>query len=241
MILYGVHPVAEALRSRARRLSRLYLRRGRLGGRLQEILRLARESGVPLRFEPPEVLDKKAGNARHQGVVAELSEIAYADLEELLARRPDLLLALDGVEDPHNLGAVLRTAEAAGVQGVLLPERRACGITPAVVRASAGAALQVPIVQIGNLVQTLERLKQAGLWSVGLDVKGDLTPDQLDATLPLVLVAGSEHTGLRRLVKEHCDYLVHLPMKGRVESLNLSVATGILIYQIVLRRLNIEN
>ncbi len=236
MIVYGVNPVLEALRAGAGRISRLHLREGKLSGRLREIVRLARQRGVPLRFEPPAILEKKASSPRHQGAVAELAEVEYRRLDDLLSTSPDLLLLVDGIEDPQNLGALIRTAEAAGVGGILLPDRHSCGITPAVVKASAGAALLTPIVQVGNLVQTLKKLKEAGFWSVGLDMEGATAPWELDDGLPLVLIVGSEHRGLRRLVKENCDFLVGLPMLGRVSSLNLSVAAGVLMYFVVWKR-----
>lgn len=237
MVIYGVNPVLEALRSNPRRVTRVLLRRGKATGRLGEIVELARSAEIAVRFESSNVLEKKAGSTRHQGAVAELSGIQYRSLQDLLAGKPDLLLMIDGVEDPRNLGAVIRTADAAGVDGILIPDRHACGVTPAVVKASAGAALVVPVVQIGNLVQTLELLKQEGLWTAGLDMSGDTLPWELDAGLRLVLVVGSESKGLRRLVREHCDFLVSLPMFGTVSSLNLSVAAAIVMYEVVAQRI----
>jgi 23S rRNA (guanosine2251-2'-O)-methyltransferase len=236
MTLHGINSVTEALESGKARLEKIYITRGKANPRLQKIIDLARSRGVPLHFEQPELLARKAGTAKHQDVVAETGEIRYLDLEKLLKHRPSLLLALDGVEDPHNLGAVLRTAEAAGVEGVLLPQRRTSPVTPTVVKTSAGAALHLPICRVGNLVQALERLKQEGLWVVGLDMKGNTRIEEIDRSLPLVVVVGGEHQGVRRLVAKNCDFLVSLPMKGRVSSLNLSVAAGILLYQLLMGR-----
>lgn len=236
MVIYGLNPVTEALQSETARLERILIARGKSGPRLQKLIDLARQKGVPIRFESSQTLERTASTPRHQEVVAVLSEIGYLQLDNLLNEKPTLLLLLDGVEDPQNLGAVLRTAEAAGVQGVLLPDRRSCGVTPAVFKASAGAAAHLKIARIGNVVQALEKLKAHGLWIVGLDMEGDLRPDQIDARLPLAVLVGGEHRGVRRLARKHCDFLVSLPMLGRVPSLNLSVAAGILLYQIILKR-----
>ncbi len=178
----------------------------------------------------------KASTSHHQEIVAEVASIGYTDEETLLEAATALLLLVDGVEDPRNLGALLRTAEATGVEGVFLPRRRSCAITGPVVKSSAGAALHLHISRIGNVVQTLEKLKKRGYWVVGLDAQGKDGPNQLDASLPLVVVVGGEHQGVRRVVREKCDFLLSLPMKGRVSSLNLSVAAGVLLYEILLRR-----
>jgi len=177
-----------------------------------------------------------ASTSHHQEIVAEVASIGYSDEETLLEAAAALLLLVDRVEDPRNLGALLRTAEAAGVEGVFLPQRRSCAITGSVVKSSAGAALHLKISRIGNVVQTLEKLKKQGYWVVGLDAQGKDGLNQIDASLPLVVVVGGEHQGVRRLVREHCDLLISLPMKGKVSSLNLSVAAGALLYQILLRR-----
>lgn len=236
MIVYGLHPVLEALRAQAARVTRLYVTRGKTGPRLQEAIDLARERGVTIHFEKAEALTRKAGGSRHQDLVAELADAPYADLDELLARKSTLLLLIDGVEDPRNLGAVLRTAEACGVEGVLLPERHSCGLTPAAVKSSAGAALHLPVARIGNAVQTLKKLKSDGFWIVGLDMRGEADLAALDVNGPLAVVVGGEDRGIRRLVAENCDFLVALPMRGKVASLNLSVAAGILLFEIAERR-----
>ena len=236
MVIYGIHSVTEALRSEDRSLERLLIQRGKANTRLQKIIELARSRGVPVRFESPDVLRQKALTPNHQDVVAEVSPIEYVELPEILQHHPTLLLMVAGVEDPHNLGALLRTAEATGVEGVLIPSRRSCPVTPTVVKCSAGAALHLRIARIGNVPQTLEKLKREGLWVVGLDPAGTIHPSLVDTSLPLVVIVGGEQNGLGRLVRQHCDFLTALPMKGRVASLNLSVATGAFLYQVLLRR-----
>lgn len=233
MMVYGIHPVREALKAEGRRIERIYVTRGRSSPALQQIIETARAQGVPLSFETAQVLERKAKTHRHQNVVAELGEVAYVEMAELLQDHPTLLLVADGVEDPRNLGALLRSAEGAGVEGVLLPERHSCGLSPTVVKASAGAAAHLKVTRLGNVPQGLVRLKESGYWIVGLDLRGRNTLREIDPTLPLVLVVGGEHRGLRRLVRERCDFLVSLPMKGRVASLNLSVAAAILLYRIL--------
>lgn len=237
MIVSGFHAVDEALRSPEGSLRRVLVARGKGGKRLQEIVDRARNRKVTLQFVAPEALRRLTGTDHHQGVAAELSEIRLWDLEDFLVQSPDFLLLLDGVEDPHNLGAVLRTADGAGIEGVLLPDRHSCPVTPAVVQVSAGAAHHIPVVRVGNVAQTLEKLKDRGFLVVGLDMEGKSDLSAIDLASPLVLVVGGEHRGIRRLVKEKCDFLVSLPMRGQVESLNLSVATGIFVYQVLSHRI----
>ncbi|MGH9338644.1 MAG: 23S rRNA (guanosine(2251)-2'-O)-methyltransferase RlmB [Acidobacteriota bacterium] len=232
MIIYGINPVTEALKAQGRKIDHLLVTRGKSSPRLQELIDLARNRGIPVRFERPEVLDRLAETSRHQDILADVAAVAYSSFEDILETSPQLLLLVDGVEDPRNLGALLRTAEATGVGGVLLPERHSCGVTPLVVKASAGAALHLKTAQIGNVSQTLKTLKEEGFWTVGLDMSGRHRLQDLDPTLPLVVVLGGEHRGVRRLVREQCDFLVSLPMKGRVTSLNLSVAAGVLLYHL---------
>ena len=236
MIIYGINPVLEALQSKDSAPDRIWITRGKSNPRLQKVLEMARGQDIPVRFESARVVANKASTPHHQEIVAEIASIRYTDEEALLQAAPALLLLVDGVEDPRNLGALLRTAEAAGVEGVFLPHRRSCAITGSVVKSSAGAALHLKISRIGNVVQTLENLKKQGYWVVGLDGQGKDGLNQIDASLPLVVVVGGEHQGVRRLVREHCDLLISLPMKGKVSSLNLSVAAGVLLYEILLRR-----
>lgn len=235
MVISGINAVAEALRSDSSRLLRIVVVRGKGGARLQSIIDEARQISLPVHFEPAAALERQAGTSRHQGILAVMSPIPYASLDEVL--QSDLLVLVDGIEDPRNLGALMRTAEAVGAGGILVPGRHSCGLTDTVVRASAGAALHLKICQIGNVVQTLEYLKENGFWVAGLDVEGETSPRSLDPELRLVVVVGGEDRGLRRLVKEQCDYRVRLPMKGKVSSLNMSVAAGVLLYEILFNRL----
>lgn len=230
MYIFGIHPVSEALQATPERVQRLIVARGKAGARLQVLIDQARGAGIPVVFEPEEALHRKSQGLPHQSVAAELAPVPLRELDHVLEGHPPRILLADGVEDPRNLGALLRTAEAAGVTAVLLPARHSCGITPTVLRASAGAALHLDLVQIGNTVRTLETLKQHGYWIVGLDMSGQEDWSSVDAARPLVLVVGGEDRGLRRLVREHCDYLLRIPMRGRISSLNLAVAAGILMY-----------
>ena len=235
MIIYGINPVLEALESSTSRIERIVVARGKHSGRIQEVIDRARSNGIAVHFEPVEGLHRRAGGKGHQMVLAEIAEITFQSLDSILDGQPNRLLVLDGVEDPRNLGAVLRTAEAAGIDSILLPQRHTSGVTPTVVKTSAGAALHVKIAKIGNVTETLKRLKEAGYWTVGLDMKGREGLGQIDPASKLVLVVGGEDRGLRRLVRENCDFLVRLPMRGQVSSLNLSVAAGILFYLLLER------
>ncbi len=236
MIVFGVNAVTEALLSRTAKVTRLLVSRGKAGTRLQKVVDLARGHSVPVHFEPAEALTRKAETSRHQDVLAELAEAPYWTLDDLLEGEPSLLLLVDGVEDPRNLGAVLRTAEACGVEGVLLPERHSCGLTAVVIQASAGAAMHLPVARVGNVAETLKQLQKRGFWTVGLDMAGTSDLETLDVSIPLVVVVGGEDRGIRRLVAERCDFLVSLPMRGKVPSLNLSVAAGILLFSIARKR-----
>ncbi len=236
MIVFGVNAVTEALLSQTAKVARLMVSRGKAGTRLQKVVDLARSRSVPVHFEPVEALTRKAETSRHQDVVAELAEVPYRTLDDLLEPNPTLLVLVDGVEDPRNLGAVLRTAEACGVEGVLLPERHCCGLTPVVIQASAGAAMHLPVARVGNVAATLKTLQKRGFWTVGLDMSGTSDLEALDVSIPLVVVVGGEDRGIRRLVAESCDFLVSLPMRGKVPSLNLSVAAGILLFSIARKR-----
>ncbi len=195
---------------------------------ISQIMHLANRERIP-------VVPRGAGSGLSGGAVPVYGGIVLS-LERmnriLEIDKANLVVVVDGVEDPRNLGAVLRTSEAAGVQAVLVPQRHSCGITPTVVQASAGAALHLKLARIGNVVQALEKLKEAGLWVVGLDMEGQNRLEEIRADTRLVVVVGGEHRGVRRLVREHCDFLLALPMRGKVSSLNLSVAAGILLYQL---------
>jgi 23S rRNA (guanosine2251-2'-O)-methyltransferase len=227
-VLIGVHPIAEALRAK-RPLERILVARGAGGHRLQEIIDLARGTGTPVRFEDRGALDRLAGVKSHQGVVALGAEKKYAELEEI-APTAELLVVLDGVEDPHNLGAIIRTAHAAGAGAVIIAERRAAGLTETVAKAAAGALEHLPVVRAVNISQTLRSLKQEGYFVYGLDEKGDQTFDSVDWPERTVIVMGAEGKGLHDLVKKNCDALVRIPMAGKIASLNVSVATGIVLF-----------
>ena len=237
MIIHGIHSVREALRADPSHLTAILVAPFRHNSRIQEIVDQARTVGVSLRFESPQALTRKVGNSKHQGVVAELAGAPYTGLEEVLTRNPRWLLLADNVEDPHNLGALIRTAEAAGLDALLFPQRRAVQATATVVKASSGAALHFPLVRIGNVASTVKQLKDEGFWSIGLDMEGKDSIDSLPMDQPLLMVVGGENRGLRPVIRKACDLVVGLPMPGRVASLNLSVAAGVLIYQILFRRL----
>ncbi len=238
MLICGVNPVLEALAAGTRHFDRLLVVKGLRGKRLAEAIRRATRMGVPIRFEMRETLDRLAGGVPHQGIIAVVSEKPVLTLDVLLAeaRQPALLVVLDGVEDPRNLGAILRTAEAAGADGVLLPERHSAGLSETVARASAGAIEHVHVARVGNLVQALEELKAHGIWVIGYDATGGERWDAVELNRPVALVLGGEGRGIRRLVREHCDHLVSIPHFGQVSSLNVSVAAGVALYEAVRQR-----
>lgn len=227
-VLIGIHPVVEALRA-GRPLERILVARGAGGYRLQEVIDLARTSGTPLRFEDRGALDRLAGAKSHQGIVALGAEKKYAALDEI-APGGGLLVVLDGVEDPHNLGAIIRTAHAAGADAVIVPERRAAGLTESVAKTAAGALEHLPVVQVVNINHTLRSLKNEGYFIYGLDEKGDTLYDTVDWPERTAIVMGAEGKGLHDLVKRNCDLLLRIPMAGKIGSLNVSVATGIILF-----------
>jgi 23S rRNA (guanosine2251-2'-O)-methyltransferase len=228
-VLYGVHPVAEALRA-GRPLDRILIAKGAGGTRIQEIIDLARRASVPLRFEPRDALDRLATSAAHQGVVALGAANRYADLDATVANAK-LLVVLDGVEDPHNLGAIARTAHAAGANAIVIPERRAAGLTDTVAKAAAGALEHLPVVRVTNINRTLESLKEQGYWIYGLDERGTELYNQVKWGTPTALVFGAEGHGLHEQVRKKCDVLVRIPMAGQIASLNVSVAAGIVLFK----------
>lgn len=237
-LICGINPVLEALHAGTRHFERLLVVKGLRNNRISEAVAVASRLGVPLRFESRETLDRLSAGVPHQGIMAVVSAKPVLDLEDLLgqARDPALLVALDGVEDPRNLGAILRTAEAAGADGVLLPERRSAGLTEVVNRASAGALEHVRVARVSNMAQSLARLKERGIWVVGFDAAGTERWDAVDLKRPVALVLGGEGRGIRRLVREGCDHLVSLPLFGHVGSLNVSVAAGIALYEAIRQR-----
>ncbi len=225
----GVHPVREALRAR-RPLEKIVVAKGTSGPRIQEIVELSRNNSIPLRFEPRETLDRAAKGLPHQGVIAFGAAHEYCELKDVTPGA-SLLVVLDGIEDPHNLGAIIRTAHAAGANAVIVPERRAAPLTETVDRAAAGALEYLPIARVTNITQTLERLKQEGFWIYGFDEAGSEVYDRVEYTAPTVMVLGGEGKGLHQAVQKHCDVLVRIPMAGAVSSLNVSVAAGVVLFE----------
>jgi 23S rRNA (guanosine2251-2'-O)-methyltransferase len=238
-VLYGIHSVSEALRSRAQRIDYVAIARERHDAKLQRIIDDCRASGISVRFMPRPHLDRTARTANHQGVIAVTAAKEYADLEALMARKRgqhSLIVVLDGVQDPQNLGAIIRTAEGAGADGLVIPERRAAGVTGTVAKASAGASEHLPIARVTNIARTLEELKKANVWTVGLDERAPQRYNQLDYKMDCAIVLGAEGTGLHDLVRKKCDFLVSLPMLGKVPSLNVSVAAGVMLYEVLRQR-----
>src|SRR5438552_4497299 len=237
-LICGINPVLEALGAGTRHFDRLLVVKGLRNRRISEAIGRAGQIGIPLRFEARETLDRMAGGIPHQRLIAAVSAKPVITVETLLAeaRTPALVVVLDGVEDPRNLGAILRTCEAAGADGVLLPDRHSAGLSETVSRASAGGLEHVRVASIGNVVQAIETLKARGLWVVGFDASGTARWDAVDYRRPIALVLGGEGRGIRRLVRERCDHLVSLPLFGHVGSLNVSVAAGIALYEVVRQR-----
>jgi 23S rRNA (guanosine2251-2'-O)-methyltransferase len=240
--LTGIHAVKEALEAR-RPIDRIAIAKGRQDTRVEEIVQLARKQGVPVRFEDRGQLDRMANSKDHQGVVALAAARAATSLEDILAHanaagpgQLGLIVLLDGVEDPHNLGAIIRTALAAGAHGVVIPERRAAGLTDTVARASAGALAHLPVAKVTNLVRTMEELKESGYWLVGLDEQGEKNYTEVDYTSPVGIVLGSEGQGLHELTRKRCDFVVSLPTTGPVKSLNVSVAAGVVLFEAIRQR-----
>jgi len=239
--LTGIHAVREALEA-GRALDRIVIARGRQDTRVEEIVQLARERHVPLRFEDRGQLDRLADSKDHQGVVAMAAARAAATLENILAAansstaQKGLIVLLDGVEDPHNLGAIIRTALASGAHGVVIPERRSAGLTDTVARASAGALAHLPVAKVTNLARTMEELKEAGYWLVGLDERADKSYTEADYTSPVGIVLGGEGKGLHDLTRKRCDFVVSLPTTGPVKSLNVSVAAGVVLFEVLRQR-----
>jgi 23S rRNA (guanosine2251-2'-O)-methyltransferase len=235
--LHGIHAVEEALAA-GRALERIVIARGRHGERTEEIVRQARARGVPVRFEDRAQLDRLAATREHQGIVALAAAKRAVALEDLLAANSGrgLLVLLDGVEDPHNLGAIVRTALAAGAEGVVIPERRAAGLTEVVSRASAGALEHLPVARVKNLPRAMEQLKEAGYWLIGLDERAPKSYIEADFKGSAGIVLGSEGEGLHELTRKRCDFLVSIPTVGPVRSLNVSVAAGVVLFEAVRQR-----
>ena len=240
-IICGIHAVESALRNDAENLGQIWLDKRSRNDRLKKLVQMAEESGLRLLAADPDKLDKIAGNNRHQGIVAEyfkLKSYTENDLYDLLdaLEETPFLLVLDGVTDPHNLGACLRTAEGAGVHAVIAPKDNAASITPTVRKVASGAAEVVPFIAVTNLARTLDTLKDRGIWLTGTSDKAKQTLYQADLKGPVAIVMGAEGAGIRRLTEERCDFLVSIPMKGQVSSLNVSVATGVCLFEALRQR-----
>lgn len=240
-VLIGRNAVMEALKA-GRGINRLLLASGDKEGSRAEIRALAKDRGIVCQTVERAKIEAIAGGLRHQGVLAYVAPVAYAELEDILAAaeekgEPPLLLLLDELEDPHNLGALLRTADATGVHGILIPKRRSVPLNATVAKTSAGAIEYVPVARIGNVAQTLKALKEKGFWVAGADMDAPATCWETDLTGPLVLVVGNEGHGMSRLTRELCDFLVQIPMIGKINSLNASVAGSLLLYEAMRQRL----
>jgi 23S rRNA (guanosine2251-2'-O)-methyltransferase len=240
-VVSGPHPALEVLRAGKRSVRRLVLARQEGGATVEALLALARERRVPVEVQPRAVLDRALRGGAHQGVLLEVGPFPYAEPETLVAEAlarsgPGFLLILDGIQDPQNLGAIIRSAEAAGVHGCILPRDRAAGVGPAAVRASAGATEHLPIARATNLATFLETLKSQGFWVVGTDASGGRDVFTTDLTGPLALVVGGEEQGLRHLIKRRCDLIVRIPSRGRVASLNASAAAAVCLFEVARQR-----
>lgn len=242
--IYGLIPVLEALRAGSKQLQQITIAEGARHDRLRDLLELARRSGVPVHRVPKAAIDRALPGVTHQGIFANTAAAKYRDADDLLdelslqigtANQP-LVLGLDAVEDPRNLGAILRTAECAGVGGVFIPERRAVGLTGTVAKAAAGALEHVPVARVTNLVQLIEQLKRRNIWVIGAAADGTSEYTEWDWSVPSALFLGSEGAGLHRLVRARCDALVRIPVRGRIESLNVSVAAGVILYEALRQR-----
>ena len=240
-VLVGRNAVTEALKS-GRGINKLWIASGDREGSVSEIAALAKERGIVMQYVERAKIESVAGGHRHQGVLAYVAPVPYAELDDILKAaeakgEAPFLVLLDELEDPHNLGALLRTADATGVHGILIPKRRSVSLNATVAKTSAGAVEYVPVARIGNIAQTLKKLKEKGFWVAGADMDGEKAYYEADLTGPLVLVVGSEGRGMSRLTKEACDFIVSMPMVGRINSLNASVAGSILMYESMRQRL----
>lgn len=236
----GRHSVQEALRS-GRTIHKLFVAEQAQKQQLSPVFNEAKKMGIVIQVVDKRKLDQLMPNVPHQGVVAQVTAYEYMELEDMIAQaqnsgQPPFLLILDEIEDPHNLGSILRTADCAGVHGVIIPKRRSVGLTATVSKTSAGAIEYVPVARVTNLAQTIEELKEAGIWIAGADVSGAQSVYQTDFRMPIAIVIGNEGKGIGRLIKEKCDFLVTLPMHGQINSLNASVAASVLMYEVVRQR-----
>ncbi|WNF37039.1 23S rRNA (guanosine(2251)-2'-O)-methyltransferase RlmB [Bacillaceae bacterium IKA-2] len=238
--IIGKNPILEAIRA-GHPINKIWIGEGSQKGQIDQVIDLAKENGILFQFVPKKKLESLVDTQNHQGVVASVAAYEYAELEDLFTNAKEkgqepFFLLLDELEDPHNLGSIIRTADAAGAHGVIIPKRRAVGLTATVAKASAGAIEYVPVVRVTNLARTMEELKKRGLWFAGTDATGDTDFRQASFDLPIGLVIGSEGKGISRLIKEKCDFLLRIPMLGKVTSLNASVAASLLMYEVLRKR-----
>jgi 23S rRNA (guanosine2251-2'-O)-methyltransferase len=241
--IVGKNPVIEALKS-GRDINKILIAEGSQHGQMQQIIGLAKETNVLVQFVPKKKIDQIT-EQNHQGVLAYVAAYQYAELDDLFAaaekrNESPFFLLLDEIEDPHNLGSIMRTADAVGAHGIIIPKRRAVGLTATVAKASTGAIEYIPVVRVTNMARTIDELKERGVWIAGTDAKGKDDYRRLDGTLPLGLVIGSEGKGMGRLIRDKCDFLIHLPMAGKVTSLNASVAAALLMYEVYRKRHSLE-
>ena len=236
----GRNPVFEALKA-GRRIDKLFIQRDLHDGSLVKIRAIAREKGIVISEAAKQKLDSMSHTGSHQGVIAYTAMHEYSDIDDMLALakekgEPPFIIIADEISDPHNLGSIIRTADAAGVHGVIIPKRRAVGLSAIVAKASAGALEYVPVAKVGNIANTVDELKEKGLWVAGAAMEGESVYGKADLTGPLAIVIGSEGSGISRLVKEKCDFLVSIPMQGKINSLNASVAAGVLMLEAARQR-----
>ena len=239
--IVGRNPVIEHLQRGTQTVEKIWIAKGTTDSRIQHIITMAEEAGVPIKHCARRELDRLEPSVPHQGVIAFVSPTRYGDLSSILAKierseHNALLILLDNIQDPRNFGAILRTADAVNADAVIIPKNRAVGITTAVHKASAGASTYVPIIKVTNVAHTIDTLKSRGIWVAGTAENTSCLYTDADFSIPLCLVLGSEGKGIRRLVKQKCDYLVHLPMLGKIGSLNVSVAAGVLLYEVIRQR-----
>lgn len=241
--IIGKNPVMEALRSE-RDINKILIAESSQRGQMQQLIQLAKEAHVIVQFVPKKKIDQ-ISDENHQGVLAYVAAYQYAEMDDLFVaaekkNEPPFFLLLDEIEDPHNLGSIMRTADAVGAHGIIIPKRRAVGLTATVAKASTGAIEHIPVVRVTNMARTIDELKERGVWIAGTDASGKQDYRQLDGTMPLGLVIGSEGKGMGRLVRDKCDFLINLPMAGKVTSLNASVAAALLMYEVYRRRHPLE-
>jgi 23S rRNA (guanosine2251-2'-O)-methyltransferase len=237
-LLYGINPVLETLKADSGSIERVCVQKDQRNPRIREIVELSRKMHLPLSFEERAWLDRKTGRERHQGVLCYVAEARTFDAPEIIdsAKAPGLLVVLDGIEDPHNVGAILRSAEVAGADGVFLPQRRSAGLGPTAVKSSAGAASHLKIGRVPNVARLVDLMKERGYWIAGLDAQSDRNIWEADFLVSTALILGSEGGGLHRLVKEKCDFLLSIPVRGKISSHNVSVAAGIALYEVIRQR-----